>query len=186
MDERRLAELAGFKQAARGQIALEIGQRNNHLAQWLAIEEIDERAITAHEHWHPQQPLPTRNSRGYAHRPTTTALSAKQPWRRLPKSKVPPTRAAPSETKPAHLNDRGPASIRKASISCTRSVLAATDTLQLLKQRLGQRLVGKRILPGDQLAIDHYMGLPGLGITHVASCTGHGLGGIELQTLLLE
>lgn len=55
MDERRLAELAGFKQAARGQIALEIGQRNNHLAQWLAIEEIDERAITAHEHWHPQQ-----------------------------------------------------------------------------------------------------------------------------------
>ncbi|MDH0647786.1 hypothetical protein N5D48_10290 [Pseudomonas sp. GD03858] len=53
MDEWNLAELAGLKQATRGQIALDIKQKNDTLAHRLAIAEIDECAIAAHEAWHP-------------------------------------------------------------------------------------------------------------------------------------
>lgn len=53
MDDQRLAELAGLKQAARGQVMLEVERSNRQLAGLLHIGEIDARAITAHEHWHP-------------------------------------------------------------------------------------------------------------------------------------
>lgn len=53
MDDEKLAELIGFKQAARGQVALETRRMNIQFADGIRIGEIDNRAIEAHEYWHP-------------------------------------------------------------------------------------------------------------------------------------
>ncbi|MBC3436634.1 hypothetical protein HU735_14525 [Pseudomonas sp. BW16M2] len=53
MDGWQLAELAGLKQAARGQITQDTWQKNSARAIRLTVDEIDERAILAHEAWHP-------------------------------------------------------------------------------------------------------------------------------------
>jgi len=53
MDAIELAALIGFKQAARGQIVLETRNRTLNLDNRLMVEEIDHKAIDAHERWHP-------------------------------------------------------------------------------------------------------------------------------------
>ncbi|MEG0246217.1 hypothetical protein D3C81_1082230 [compost metagenome] len=53
MDDEKQAALIGFKQAARGQIGLENNHKNIKLNKRLTVEEIDDRAIEAHECWHP-------------------------------------------------------------------------------------------------------------------------------------
>jgi len=53
MDEQQRAVLLGFKHAARRQVALETQHMNPLLATGVRVEEIDYRAIEAHEDWHP-------------------------------------------------------------------------------------------------------------------------------------
>ncbi|MCU7239537.1 MULTISPECIES: hypothetical protein [Pseudomonas] len=53
MDEWQLAELAGLKQSARGQVTQDASQKYGTQAIRLTVGEIDERAILAHEAWHP-------------------------------------------------------------------------------------------------------------------------------------
>lgn len=53
MDDEKLAELTGFKQAARDQVVQANARKNPSLGTSLKVAEIDHRAIVAHEHWHP-------------------------------------------------------------------------------------------------------------------------------------
>ncbi|WDY55963.1 hypothetical protein [Pseudomonas sp. PSKL.D1] len=53
MHHEYLAELIGFKHAARDQAASETLLLNDHLGRALKVEEIDLQAIEAHEYWHP-------------------------------------------------------------------------------------------------------------------------------------
>ncbi|MFJ4255768.1 hypothetical protein ACIP01_02295 [Pseudomonas monteilii] len=53
MDDQKLAQLVGFKQAARALVAQDTRVLNEQLANGLKVEEIDARAVAAHELWHP-------------------------------------------------------------------------------------------------------------------------------------
>lgn len=53
MDDQKLAELVGFKQAARGLVVQDTKRLNKHLASGLEVKDIDAQAIAAHELWHP-------------------------------------------------------------------------------------------------------------------------------------
>ncbi|MFJ4064537.1 hypothetical protein ACIPW4_04480 [Pseudomonas sp. NPDC089996] len=53
MDDQKRAELIGFKQAARGLVIQDIRRWGDRFGNALKVDEIDARAIEAHEHWHP-------------------------------------------------------------------------------------------------------------------------------------